>query len=120
MGQTITLAFLAGVFGANGVPHFVRGITRETYPSAFGYGPVVNLVAGWLMFVLAAVAGYFAHPATHPLPAVAAIAAGVLAMGLFHAGPGAFGRKPPVGAAPEAGEATAPGGPVSAPRPSSR
>ncbi|MEV0270365.1 hypothetical protein AB0H43_16410 [Hamadaea sp. NPDC050747] len=95
MVQTILLGFLAGVFGANGVPHFVRGITKSTYPSMFGYGPVVNLLSGWAMFVLAGVVAYAAHVADHPVAAFTAAAAGVLLMGLFHAGVGAFGRRPP-------------------------
>ena len=36
---TIVLSFLAGVWGGNGVPHLVRGITRRRSPSALGSGP---------------------------------------------------------------------------------
>ena len=32
MWQSFILGFLAGVSGANGAPHFLKGITKETYP----------------------------------------------------------------------------------------
>lgn len=96
MIQTVLLSLFGGVFAANGVPHFVRGITKSTYPSALGYGPVVNLVSGWVMFVLAALVGFAAHVTEHPSAAFVAAALGVLLMGLFHAAIGAFGRRPPL------------------------
>lgn len=96
MIQTVLLSLIAGVFAANGVPHFVRGITKRTYPSALGYGPVVNLLGGWAMFVLAALLAFAAHMTEHPAAAFVAVALGVLLMGLFHAAVGAFGRRPPV------------------------
>lgn len=56
--------FLAGVFLANFVPHFVHGISGDGFPTPFsrprGFGPssptvnvvwaLVNLVAGYLLF----------------------------------------------------------------------
>jgi hypothetical protein len=33
MWQTILLSFLAGAMAANAMPHFVKGITREPYPT---------------------------------------------------------------------------------------
>jgi hypothetical protein len=95
MWQNVILSFCCGVFAANGTPHFVKGIMRETYPSALGYTPGVNLVAGWAMYVIAAVCGFAAHFSAHPEAAAIAIALGVLPMGLFHATIGAFGRRPP-------------------------
>jgi hypothetical protein len=92
MWQAIVFSFLGGVLAANGYPHFTRGITRKRYPSALGNGPLPNFVAGWVLFVLAALLFYLAHPARHPGWAFGAAAVGVLLMGLFHAGPGAFGR----------------------------
>ena len=87
------LAFLAGVFGANGVPHFVSGITRGSYPCLFGNSAILNLIAGWLSFVVATL---FAHQtlfAQYPVVSLVCGAIGVLLMGLFHAAGLAFGRK---------------------------
>jgi len=36
MWQSVILGFFAGVFGANAMPHFVKGITKESYPCVFG------------------------------------------------------------------------------------
>ena len=94
MWQTGILSFFAGAMGANGVPHFVKGITKEPYPNLFGNSPVPNLVGGWTMFVVAALLGRRAHPERYPTLAFASGALGILLMELFHAGPGAFGRNP--------------------------
>jgi hypothetical protein len=79
--------------GRQCLPHFLRGITRRRYPSALGNGPIPNFVAGWAGLVLTAILLYWAHVDRHPGPAFAAAAAGVFLIGLFHAGPGAFGRR---------------------------
>ena len=47
MWQAIVFGFLGGVMGANGYPHFTRGITRKRYPCGLGNGPVPNFIAGW-------------------------------------------------------------------------
>ncbi|MEO3794382.1 hypothetical protein ABGB14_29570 [Nonomuraea sp. B10E15] len=96
MTQTILLSFLAGVLAANATPHFVKGITRERFPTLFGTSPLVNLVAGWAMYVIAITLVITGELGGHPIPALAAGAAGVLAMGVFHAQGGAFvlGRRP--------------------------
>jgi hypothetical protein len=90
----ILIGFLTGVLAGNGIPHFIRGITRQNYPSVFGSGPATNLVLGWLGLVLASIG--FAWIITSPdgIAALAAAAVGVLAIGLFHATIGAFGRNP--------------------------
>lgn len=93
MWPTILLCFFAGLFGANGIPHFVKGITKERYPCLLGNTPIPNLVAGWLMLLLAIVLYHFAAVDSWPLPSLLAGAAGALIIGLVHAGPGAFGRK---------------------------
>ncbi len=90
---TISLAFLAALVAGNGIPHFVKGITKEPYPMVFGNTPVPNLIVGWLSFILSAILIYLAKVADFPLAAVIAAAVGLLLIGLFHAGPGALGKK---------------------------
>jgi hypothetical protein len=93
MWQTITLSLLGGVTAGNAFPHFVRGITKRRYPNVTGNGPVPNLVAGWAGLVLAALLFHWAHVGRHPAWSFGVAALGVLLIGLFHAGPGAFGRR---------------------------
>ncbi|OLT23894.1 hypothetical protein BJF79_14165 [Actinomadura sp. CNU-125] len=95
MWSAIVLGFLGGVMGGNALPHFVRGITRRSYPCTLGNGPIPNLVAGWVGLVLSVLLLAWAGPDEHPAWTLAAAAAGVLAIGLFHAGPGAFPRAKP-------------------------
>lgn len=92
MWQAIVFTFLGGLFAANGFPHFARGITRQRYPCVAGNGPVPNLIMGWAGLVIAAVFFCFSHADRCPGWSFGATAAGVLLAGLFHAGPGAFGR----------------------------
>ncbi|WP_248929169.1 hypothetical protein [Paenibacillus hamazuiensis] len=88
----VFLSFMAGVLGANAFPHFVKGITKESYPCIFGNSAVPNFVAGWAGFVATAVLIYFADVPEHALVSFAAGAAGALLIGLFHAKIGAFGK----------------------------
>lgn len=54
------LLFLAGVFGANGIPHFVKGITGEWRQTPFknpsgpqlnvGWGAINLFLAAWLLY----------------------------------------------------------------------
>ncbi|MDN3354322.1 hypothetical protein [Actinomadura sp. DC4] len=97
MWQTIVLSLLGGVSAGNAFPHFVHGITKKRYPNVTGNGPVPNLVAGWAGLVIAALLLHWAHVLRHPEAAFGAAAVGVLLIGLFHAGPGAFGRPERVG-----------------------
>ena len=90
---TISLVFLAALVAGNGIPHFVKGITRESYPMVFSNKPVPNLIVGWLSFIIASVLVYFGKVSHYPLAAAIAAAVGLLLIGLFHAGPGAFGKK---------------------------
>ncbi|SDE12154.1 hypothetical protein [Glycomyces harbinensis] len=92
MIQAIALGLLAGVLIGNGLPHFVKGITKERYPTVFGSGPVANLLAGWSGICLGALALAAADLPAAPLPGAAALAVGVLLLGLFHAKGLAFGR----------------------------
>lgn len=93
MTQAILLGLLAGLMIGNGIPHFIKGITKERYPCAFGGGPVPNLVAGWTGICLGALALTAADLPAEPWPGGVAIAVGVLLIGLFHARIGAFGRE---------------------------
>jgi drug/metabolite transporter (DMT)-like permease len=94
MTSTIVLCFIAGVLAANATPHFVKGITKEQFPTPFSAAPLPNLVGGWAMYVAAALILLPAHVNEHPLAALMAGALGVLLMGIFHARIGAFGKKP--------------------------
>ena len=49
------LFFLAGLFGANGIPHFIKGITGEQHMTPFGKPStaVVNVIWGIANFLLA-------------------------------------------------------------------
>lgn len=93
MLSTIILSFFSGCWFFNGFPHFVKGITRERYPTLFGNSPVINFIVGWAVIVTAPFLLHWAHPERHPVQAIVAGATGALLIGLFHAGPGAFGKK---------------------------
>lgn len=51
----LLLAFLFGAFFANGIPHFIKGITGETHMTPIGVDshPVINVVWGLINFVIA-------------------------------------------------------------------
>lgn len=93
MWQTVVLSFLAGAMGGNALPHFIKGITREQYPTVMGSAPIANLIGGWVGLLIAGGLLAAAHPDRYALGAWAAGALGVLLSGLLHAGPGAFGRR---------------------------
>jgi len=92
MWLTIILSFLAGLFGGNAFPHFTKGITKEPYPTVFGSSPVINFIAGWLGFLIAALFLIAAHVELNPRHALFSGAAGVFLAGLFHAWHGAWGK----------------------------
>jgi len=89
---TIALSFLVGLFGGNALPHFMRGITKERYPNSLGGSPVVNFVTGWAGLVITALLVHWARMDLHPLASFISVAVGLLLIGLFHSGPGAFGK----------------------------
>jgi hypothetical protein len=93
MAITLLLGFIGGVLGGNAIPHFARGITKQRYPNLWGGGPIPNVVAGWGGLVLAVLLLHMAFDGTSQMAAFIASAVGVLLIGLFHAGPGAFGRR---------------------------
>ncbi|HEY3514780.1 hypothetical protein [Kribbella sp. NPDC051137] len=90
MVQTIVLAFLAGLMGLNGVPHFVTGITGREFPNLTGNSATNNAVGGLVAFAIAAVLLTFAHVGMHPWAALVAGATGALLMTVFHARRGAY------------------------------
>ena len=95
MIATFFVALFLGAFAGNVFPHFVNGITKKDYPSAFGNGPVVNFIIGWVGIDITVTLAWWAWPMllAAPLIAAAGTSVGLLLIGLFHAGPGAFGRK---------------------------
>lgn len=83
--------FFVGIFGGNGLPHFVQGICGNRFQTPFasppGKGespPLVNVIWGWLNFLIAGILIYYF--ATPPVPvtawAVAALGALLIAVGL--------------------------------------
>lgn len=78
-------SFLAGVLGANGVPHFVKGVTGEKHMTPFGRpsSALVNVVWGWVNFVVAALLLYWGHVHQHLLRAFACVAVGALLLGVL-------------------------------------
>lgn len=90
----LALQFVAGLFLANGVPHFVHGISGESFQSPFasppGVGessPLTNAVWGFVNWVVACVLLWFFGPAgSGAWIGWVAIGGGILlmALGLAH------------------------------------
>ena len=83
--QLYVYSFLAGVLGANGVPHFVKGVLGEKHMTPFGRpsSALVNVVWGWVNFVVAALLLYWGHVHLHLLRAFACVAVGALVLGIL-------------------------------------
>jgi len=85
------LQFVAGLFLANGVPHFVQGISGQAFQSPFasppGIGessPVVNVLWGFLNLVIGfALLFAFAPKGADVIVEWACVALGVLVMSVF-------------------------------------
>ena len=85
------LLFLAGLLCANGVPHFVQGISGEPFQSPFakppGVGessPLSNVLWGFLNLVVGGLLLRAYRPLwPHTLEGWGAFAAGVLVAGVF-------------------------------------
>jgi hypothetical protein len=92
MVQALVLSFLAGVMGGNAIPHFIKGITKETYPNMMGNGPVPNFLAGWSALIITVLLIHAVGVENFSFETFIAGAFGVLAIGLFHSWHGAFGR----------------------------
>jgi hypothetical protein len=87
MWQLYVYSFVAGVLGANGLPHFIRGITGNKHQTPFGKGSsaVVNVLWGWANFVVAAGFLYHADVHRHLIRAFGMVAIGALLMALLNA-----------------------------------
>ena len=92
MVQTFVLSFLAGIMGGNAIPHFVKGITKENYPNMMGNSPVPNFLAGWSALMITVLLIHAVGAENFSFWTFFAGSLGVLAIGLFHAWHGAFGR----------------------------
>jgi len=93
MWQSIGSSLLAGIVFGNGVPHFIKGITKENYPCMLGNSPTPNLIAGWLSFILFSFVVQWVDTDRFRTASLIAGSVGLLAIGLFHSSIGAFGRK---------------------------
>lgn len=81
---TLISRFATGAFLANGVPHFVQGVTGQFFPTPFaspaGVGmsaPLVNVLWGSANFIVA----YVLFAKTRPVPSRLSVDVGVLAVG---------------------------------------
>jgi hypothetical protein len=87
MWQLYLFGFLAGMFAANGIPHFVKGGMGQKHQTPFGKGSsaLINVCWGWINFVIAAILLHFAHIWAHEYRAVVLFAIGTFVMTLFNA-----------------------------------
>ena len=85
MWQLYIYSFLAGLLGANGIPHFVKGVTGERHQTPFGRSSsaVINVAWGWVNFVVAGLFLYYGHIHPHRLRAFVLVSVGGLLMGLI-------------------------------------
>jgi hypothetical protein len=93
MISTIGISLLIGILAGNAVPHFIKGITKENYACLLGNGAIPNFIAGWIFLNITGILIYFCNFKEYPLIAFSSCSVGIFLIGLFHAGPGAFGRK---------------------------
>jgi len=85
MWQLYIFSFLAGIFAANGSPHFIKGVTGQKHQTPFGKpsSAVVNVCWGWINLVLAAIFLHFGHVRAHEFRSFVLLAVGALIMSLF-------------------------------------
>jgi hypothetical protein len=87
MWQLYIFSFLAGLFAANGTPHFIKGAMglKHQTPFAKHSSAVVNVCWGWINLVVAVIFLHFAHVRTHEYRAFVLLAVAALLMSLFNA-----------------------------------
>ena len=80
-------SFLAGLFGANGAPHFIKGVIGQKHQTPLGNpsSAVVNVAWAWFNFILAAVCLHLGHARLHEDRALVLLAVGGIIMSLFSA-----------------------------------
>jgi hypothetical protein len=85
MWQVYVFGFLAGVFGVNGIPHFLNGLAGKKFKSPFGENSdyMVNIVWGWLNFIVAGIFLFYSHSHIHLLRTFASVMVGALVMALL-------------------------------------
>lgn len=84
------LSALAGLMGANAVPHFVEGMTGEEFPNVWGNDPPRNAVAGTMGLVPAGAFGHGAGLPAHPLAGAVGLLVGAPVTAVFHGLGGAY------------------------------
>jgi hypothetical protein len=87
MWQLYVFSFLAGLFAANGVPHFVKGGFGQKHRTPFGKpsSALVNVCWGWSNLVIAVIFLHFAHVRAHEYRAFTIFAISVLIMTILNA-----------------------------------
>lgn len=87
MANLYIYSLLAGLLLANGVPHFVAGISGKKHMTPFGRpsSATVNVIWGWLNLVIGMLLLHLAHPRAHELRSFAFVAVGALITGIFSA-----------------------------------
>ena len=93
MITTIIVLFFAGLLTANAVPHLVKGLTHERFPTPFGSTPIANFLGGFVMLLLVSLLVVIGNTSHYPVASFWAAASGVFAIGLFHSLHGAFGKE---------------------------
>ncbi len=83
--QLYVYSFLAGVIGANGLPNFIKGVLGKKHQTPFGRpsSAIVNVIWGWLNFVVAIILLYYGHVHQHLLRSFALVAIGALLMSML-------------------------------------
>ncbi|QXJ23923.1 hypothetical protein AGRA3207_005151 [Actinomadura graeca] len=90
MFQTIALSFLAGLMGTNALPHLLKGMAGEEFPTVLGNSPLRNALAGVTGVVLTGLLAFWADMSSAPWAAAVSIAIGAYVMAAFHGLRGAF------------------------------
>ena len=91
MFQTIALSFLAGLMGTNTLPHLIKGLVGEEFPTVLGNSPLRNALVGVTGVLLTGLFAFWADIPSHPWAAAASSAVGGYAMAAFHGLRGASG-----------------------------